>query len=115
MDTAVSNGDFVCDSRKNPIEVNGYEELLQRILIRLGVKKGSFIYDKDLGSRLYTLKSTDMNLNEKALSLVREALIDINEVIVEDVYTRLSNDGEDLELSIVLSIGNKTEEVVIKV
>lgn len=115
MDTAISNGDFVCDSRKNPVEISGYEELLQRVLIRLGVKKGSFVYDKDLGSRLYTLKSTDINLGEKALSLVREALTDINEVIVENVYTKLSNDKENLELSIVLSIGNKEEEVVISV
>lgn len=115
MDTAVSSGDFVCDSRKHPIELSGYEEILQRVLIRLGVKKGSFVYDKNLGSRLYTLKSTDKNIREKALSLVREALIDIREVIVDNVYTTLTNDGENLELNIILSINEQEKEVVITV
>ena len=97
MDTAISNGDFICDSKGIPVELTGYDELLQRVLIRLTVKKGSFIYDTSLGSRLYTLKSTDGNLKERALSLVREALVDISEVIVDDVFTTWTNDGENLE------------------
>ncbi len=115
MDTAVSNGDFAFDSRKKLIEIDGYEEVLQRVLIRLGVKKGSFVYDESLGSQLSTLKVTDKNINYKALTLVKEALIDINEVIVDNVYSTLSNDGENLELNIILSINNKEKEVVITV
>lgn len=115
MDTAVSNGDFVFDSRKKLIEIDGYEEILQRVLIRLGVKKGSFVYDESLGSKLSTLKATDKNINYKALTLVKEALIDISEVIVDNVYSTLSNDGENLELNIILSINNKEKEVVITV
>ncbi|MFR1179007.1 MAG: histidine kinase [Acutalibacteraceae bacterium] len=115
MDTAISNGDFICDSKGIPVELTGYDELLQRVLIRLTVKKGSFIYDTSLGSRLYTLKSTDGNLKERALSLVGEALVDISEVIVDDVFTTWTNDGENLELTVVLSINNEEKDVVITI
>lgn len=115
LDTAISSGDFIFDSYGQPMELGGYEEILQRVLIRLGVKKGSFVYDENLGSRLYTLKSTDKNIREKALSLVREALINIREVIVENVFTTLTNDGENLELNIILSINDQEKEVVITV
>ena len=115
MDTAISNGDFICDSKGVPVELTGYDELLQRVLIRLTVKKGSFIYDTSLGSRLYTLKASDGNIKERALSLVREALIDISEVVVEDVLTTLTNDGENLELNVILSVNNEEKDVVITI
>ena len=115
MDTAISNGDFICDSKGLPFELTGYDELLQRVLIRLTVKKGSFIYDTSLGSRLYTLKATDGNIKERALSLVREALINISEVVVEDVLTTLTNDGENLELTVILSVNNEEKDVVITI
>lgn len=115
MDTAVSNGNFICDSQNHLIELNGYNELLQRVLIRLCVKKGSFVYDENLGSRLYTLKASDANLPQKALSLIREALIDLSEVTVNNVYTFLSSDKEHLELNIILSVNNVEKEVVITV
>lgn len=115
MDTAVSNGDFILDTRKNLVELTGYNELLQRVLIRLGVKSGSFVYDKNLGSRLYTLKASDGNLSEKALALVREALVDIPEVLVENVYTTLTNNGENLTLNVALSINNTQKDVVITI
>lgn len=115
MDTALSNGDFICDTRKNLVELTGYDELLQRVLIRLGVKKGSFVYDKNLGSRLYTLKASSGNLNEKALALVREALLDMPEVLVESVHTALTNGGENLALNVALSINNTQKDVVITI
>lgn len=115
MDTAISNGDFIRDSKGYPVELTGYDELLQRVLMRLMIKKGSFIYDTSLGSRLYTLKATQSNVKEHALSLVREALININEVVVDDVNTKLINDGENLELTVLLSINNEEKDVVIKI
>lgn len=115
MDTAISNGDFLCDSKNCPIELSGYDEILQRVLIRLSIKKGSFVYDTSLGSRLYTLKSSDSNIKQNALNLVREALVDIPEVFVDDVYTSFNNNGENLDLTVVLSINNTQKDVVITI
>ena len=115
MDTALSNGDFIFDARKNLVELTGYDELLQRVLIRLGVKKGSFVYDKNLGSRLYTLKASSGNLNEKALSLVREGLLDVPDVLVEGVHAALTNGGENLVLAVSLAVNNTQKDVVITI
>lgn len=115
MDTAISNGDFLRNSTGTPVEIHGYEEILQRVLIRLTVKKGSFIYDNSLGSRLYTLKASDVNLKERALSLVREALIDVPEVTVNDVQTALSNNGENLKLTVILAVNNIEKDVVVTI
>ena len=115
MDTAINSGDFVCDANGHLIELSGYDELLQRVLIRLNIKQGSFVYDNSLGSRLYTLKPTDANIKNRALAMVREALADITEVVVEDVYATLTNDGEKLELNVILSINDTTKDVVITI
>lgn len=115
LDTAISNGDFLCNSRGTPIELAGYEELLQRVLIRLTVKKGSFVYDKSLGSRLYTLKATDGKIKGRALALAREALIEVPEVTVDDVKIALTNGGENLELTVILAVNNTEKEVVMTI
>ena len=113
MDTAISNGDFLLDSRNRPIKISGLGELLQRVLIRLSVKKGSFIYDKNLGSRLYTLNSQVNNVQSKALSLVCEALNDMTEVVVKSVLAEFIDDGEKLQLDVLLSVNGNEEDVVI--
>lgn len=115
MDTALSNGDFLKDSRNLPLQISGMQEILQRVLIRLNVKKGSFIYDQELGCRLYTLSANTKNLKEKAKSMVIEALRPMNEVLVEDVSTSLTNSGENVDIHVTLTINNKQKEVVITV
>lgn len=115
MDTALYNGDFLLDSRKIPVEISGVQELLQRALIRLTVKKGSFIYDQSLGSRLYTLKAGSGNMQRQAEELVREALFDMKEISTDRVSTRLTNSGENMQIEVLLSINDKQKEVVITV
>ncbi len=118
MDTAISNGDFLTSSSGLPVQIDGVNEILQRALIRLTAKKGEFIYDRDLGSKLSTLKSTYVNgdtLKEKTLQLVCAALKPMNEVEVEDITIRTSYNSEKMELCVVLKVNNvKTDlEVVV--
>ncbi|MDQ5983849.1 MAG: hypothetical protein RUMPE_00878 [Eubacteriales bacterium SKADARSKE-1] len=115
MDTAISNGDFLLDSRNRPIKISGVQEFLQRALIRLSVKKGNFTYDKNLGSRLYTLNSQENNMQRKALSLVCEALNDMTEIVVRSVSTEFIDNGEKLKLGVTLSINGNEEDVVITI
>lgn len=115
MDTALSNGDFLRDTRNLPIQISDVQEILQRVLIRLNVKKGSFIYDKNLGSDLYKLSANTRNLQNKAKAIVIEALRPIKEVLVLNVVTKLTNLGEDMEIHVNLAVNEKNEEVVISV
>lgn len=115
LDTALSNGDFLLDSRSKLIQVEGYNELLQQILIRLCVKKGSFVYDRSLGSNLYKLDINSQNINNKALSIIEESLSDMPEILVKKVCTEIENRGDKLNIDILLSINGEEKDVVIKI
>ena len=112
MDTAISNGDFMLDSNGIPISIYGIQEILQRALIRLTVRKGSFIYDTNLGSDLYELKkTTSTNIKSRALSMVKEALKPMSNVLVDDVSTEFINSSENLKLNVVLRVNNNKKEM----
>ena len=112
MDTAISNGDFMLDSNGIPISIYGIQEILQRALIRLTVRKGSFIYDTNLGSDLYKLKKTaSTNIKSRALSMVKEALKPMSNVLVDDVSTEFINSSENLKLNVVLRVNNSKKEM----
>lgn len=113
MDTAINNGDFLLNSNSRPYLISQPEEIIQQVLIRLTVKKGSFIYDPSLGSKLYTLKSSHGNIKNRVLSIVREALSPIPHVVVDNVDVSLNDDGESLDLKVFMSIEDKKREVEI--
>ena len=82
-------------------------------VFRLTVKRGSFFYDQQLGSRLYTLKGSYGNremLSENAMQMVREALKPMAEVTPLGV--RASMTGSDrLSLTVSLLADRKQMEL----
>ena len=115
MDTALSNGDFLCDSRGFPVQISGNDEILQQILIRLSIKKGSFAYNRDLGSELYKLNIYDENVSDKAKVLIEESFNDMQNVFVKSVLAELSEDQTNLILNIELSLNGELKDVVITI
>ena len=113
MDTALKDGDFYLGTTGKPIAISGIKELLQRVLIRLTVRKGSFIYNKNLGSNLYTLKNTNKDIKNQAIIMVKEALADMKEIEVDDISVKLIDNLENLKINVLLSINNNKEEVEI--
>lgn len=110
MDTALENGDFYTNDRKHLVTLYDNEELLQRAIIRLCVKKGSFIYDKELGSKLYTLSHNANDVKAEVLSYAREALLDMDSVTVNDVEVNFINDNLNLSLNFIFTINNEEFE-----
>lgn len=128
-DLALSeHGDLMISGHGDLLGKSGVDLIEQRMLIRLRVLRGGWIYDtaKNFGSNLRRLIGTPpADAEVTATALVREALRDIDEITVEDVtatpqadrgillviYYRLRDTangfvetGEERQLSISLSL-----------
>lgn len=105
MDCALNgSGDLAADERGLPYFVSGREELAQRLYIALSARKGGFLYDRELGSRLSETELTD---GQQAAALAREALQPLPGAEVLDarlldgqVTVRVSCDGEEFEIAV---------------
>ena len=110
MDTAIKDGDFQTNGSGLPVRISGARELLQRAVFRL---KGSFFYDQQLGSRLYTLKGSYGNreaLSETAMQMVREALKPMAEVTPLGVRAGMTG-PDQLSLTVSLLADRKQMEL----
>lgn len=74
MTYTLKNGGYVLDVTGLPQIISGKDELLQNARLRLELKKGSFIYDRELGSGLHGLSPTEEHRLERAAALAVEAL-----------------------------------------
>lgn len=82
----LAGGDHFTDSRRIPVSITGERELIQRALLRLSIKKGSFKEDTSLGSELYKLKDfRGGDITRLAQSYAQEALLPMPEVSVSSV------------------------------
>lgn len=115
MDTALNKGDFYTNDRNRLVTIYDNEELLQRALIRLCIKRGSFLYDKNLGSRLYTLTHNTKDIKSKVIAYAKEALLDMNDISVDDVEVSFSNDLPNLQLNFILTINNEKFERTVNI
>lgn len=112
MDTLINNGDFETDSRGYPFVIRSAEEACQRASFLLATKKGSFIYDRSLGSdHDYLLENADIEgcarlFCEEALSQQRE--ISLGSVNVEEAEGRVR-----LSVEIIFNGESRFAEVII--
>ncbi|SDN83000.1 hypothetical protein [Acetanaerobacterium elongatum] len=111
MDTLIQNGDFALDDRGFLKTVQATDELLQQALLRLTARKGAFALDKELGSELYKLRGGNrQRLNDVARGYVKQALLPISGLTVEDVQCAYTAEGA-ARLDVTLRV-NDTQSVV---
>lgn len=111
MDTQIKDGDFVLDGRGRPVVVTGLKEILQQIMIRLTVKKGSFVYNPNLGSDLYKLYQYSSDLESQAFLMVHEAISDMEDVFLENVTITQDDNDSITNLNVTVSINSNKEEL----
>lgn len=111
MDTQIKDGDFVLDGRGRPVVVTGLKEILQQIMIRLTVKKGSFVYNPNLGSDLYKLYQYSSELESRAFLMVHEAISDMEDVFLENVTITQDDNDSLTNLKVTVSINSNKEEL----
>ena len=103
-------GDYVPDGRGGFRKAEGEEELLERILWKLSVRRGSFPFLPELGSRLHLLGRIPARARQALAGLsVLAALADVDVVVAggelagEELTLRLERRGESL--TAVLKVG----------
>ncbi|HHY52636.1 MAG TPA: histidine kinase [Clostridiales bacterium] len=94
MDTLLENGTYALDERGLPIPITGLRALIQRLLIRLSVRKGSFLPDPNLGSELHRLPcAAGEQTNRLALHYAQQALLPEPQAKVEQAFCYLTGEG----------------------
>lgn len=114
MALLLKDGDYVADERGGLRTVEGAQDLLQRVLFRLQVRRGSFPFLPELGSRLYLLRREKPGVRQAlARQYAAEALrgenVEVAEVTVEEEYggrlrvlVSLEWEGARLEAAVTL-------------
>lgn len=83
MALLLENGDYVPDGNGGLRTVTGTGELLQQVLFRLQVRRGSFPFLPELGSRLYLLTREKPSARPAlARQYAAEALSDMQDIAV---------------------------------
>lgn len=83
MDVLISDGDIATRTAGGYSYIYGLEEAVQRVLIAVLTVKGSFIYDRELGTDYGSLRADDPLITEKLDMLIKEACCDIADTDVE--------------------------------
>ncbi len=114
MDTALLNGEFDLDGRGMPYLIGGLAELMQRVYISLKMKRGSFIYSRELGSELSGAEAVEDALHSRAELLAREAVADIPQAKLSNLTASRTEDGK-IKISLELSLMGESGRVEVTV
>ena len=109
MEVLLCKGDLALDHCGNPIPLAGEQAVLQRAAIRLGVRRGSFPGDPNLGSRLHLLRGLHRQnaLEQAALTAVRQALQPMPEIQVRQCTVRRDAAADRLWIWVLLGYSGR--------
>lgn len=77
MDVLIEKGDMVLTPVGEYLYVSGIDEFLQKAILSVKIRKGSFIYNKNLGSELRGIDPESPSAVNTAELLLKEALIEV--------------------------------------
>jgi len=109
MDILVNNGDIFTQADGRRVEIRGINEAVQRVRIATLTAKGSFIYDRSLGTDYSGVSASDPLLKERMDMLYKEACAGI-----QGVGVRVLNvDSSEMTVAIEVSTADdiRTTEV----
>ena len=111
MELYLKNGDYLPDGQGGFRRVQGREELLQRVLWKLSVRRGSFPFLPELGSQLYRLTWEKVaDRDSLARQYVTQALSDEAELTVTGVETA----GKEDSLEVTVRLDWRGESLDVK-
>lgn len=114
MDTKLGPEGFALNRRSRPRQIEGLEELAQRILIRLTVPRGNFTPNPQLGSRLHQLpRGTPEEMSQWARYAIEEAIYPMMGVALEAVDCRYHPGADRAEVACTFWVGERALELTL--
>ena len=114
MELKIRNRDYVSDGAGGLVCVSGWDELLERVLFKLSVRRGSFALAPELGSELHLLwREKGESRATAAKQFVAEALAEEAGLTVSGVS--LEQKGDLLLLCAALLYEGETLEVSVRI
>lgn len=89
MDILLQNKDICLDIYGRPVMISQTDEAVQQVLLTLQIPRGSFIYDKELGS---LAGQVDISSDNDLLNLKKMEMV-MNEAIAGMANTRVQVDA----------------------
>ncbi|MCH5299911.1 MAG: hypothetical protein J1E56_01220 [Ruminococcus sp.] len=111
MDAKIENRDISIDNIGNYKMIDGFDEIIQQVIINISASKGKFIYDRNLGS--YCRDCKDINDLKTIEMLVNESLVNMYDVYVKVTKTQKLSNGLKLFLNISYKELSADKEVII--
>ncbi|MGN0478868.1 MAG: hypothetical protein ACI4GO_05510 [Hominenteromicrobium sp.] len=108
MEIRLNDGSICQNGLGLPETAEGLDALMQRAYIRLNTVRGSFPYDRTLGSRIPQMAVTTGHAEERALGFAREALLGCPEITAE--RAEIHGNAVTVFLSTPLGSGSVTVE-----
>ncbi len=114
MDVKIKNGDMVLRDTGEPVYIDGIEEIFQQVMLCISVKKGGFLYNKELGCCAVTDVSGERQLRQLEARL-REAILPVEGAQLFVNYAWELVDGS-IRAEITVKYGEKemSKEVILK-
>lgn len=116
MELRLAKGDYVPDTDIGTgfLTVSDMDELLQRVLYKLTVRRGSFPFLPELGSNLWLLyREKKSNRLSAAYQYVMQALADETSVHVENVTVLETDDG--LKVDVKLAYNGESALITVEI
>ena len=114
MELKIKDCDYVADGAGGLVRVSDWDELLERVLFKLSVRRGSFALVPELGSKLHLLwREKGESRATAAKQYVAEALADEEGLSVTGM--ELAEKNGFLELRVLLRYENETGEAVVTI
>lgn len=83
MDVRIENNDISINSNNEAVMIEGIDRIVQQIKIALSAKKGSFVYDRNMGAGLTEENLLAENGAKTLQTVIYEILINEPDVEVE--------------------------------
>ncbi len=104
MELKLANGDYIPSIESGTCfeTVTAMDEILQRVLFKLTVHRGSFPFVPELGSDLWLLyREKKSNRVSAAYQFVAQALQDEKMISIDDVFVNETFDGIEVDVKLM--------------